>query len=342
MTYLVDFVGDGGDCRAPPTLDIESINVDEKGFQLEGPGECLRLLLPVNMSEESRPRAVPNDESIVGLWDDEGSKAAAHCEDDARHCAFVIDAEDEDEAPWTFCSGPGCIVRAPPPRKMSDIAFCNPEQTLIIFDWDDTLCPSSACFEGYGLTGAVPPEKGSLLESALFRLAVDVKAALERASSLAATVAIVTNGGEKWVELSAQAWMPDILPALCGTSVSSARARWEPQGVGSPTGWKTREFQELIDRFYSRYANQSWKNIICIGDAPYEHEALRRVVDDGLGVQSTHCRTKSVKFLTKPTVDDVGYQLRKLTTFFENVVYHDGDLDIDFRIPFNFEAVVLE
>lgn len=249
----------------------------------------------------------------------------------------TTDTEDTDEGPWTPGS-PQCGFQAPP-RKMSDVTFCNPEQTFIIFDWDDTLCPSSACFEGHGMTGAQAPPLGSSLEQELQRLAEDIKAVLERASQLAGAVAIVTNGGERWVDLSAQAWMPAVVPVLKDVRVSSARARWESQGISSPTGWKTHEFQDVIEKFYSQYEDQSWKNIVCIGDAPYEHEALRRVVDES---RSSHCRTKSIKFLTKPSIEDVGYQVRKLATYLEDVVVHDGDLDIDFRIPFHFGSAVME
>jgi hypothetical protein len=221
-------------------------------------------------------------------------------------------ADDDDAKALQYHPAHPCsrLVRA-----LSDATFYRPEQTLIIFDWDDTLCPSSACMES--------EYTDDDLAYFMHDLTLAAAALLQRAKQLAAKVVIVTNAGDGWVDSCCAAWMPELEATLKDVEICSARARWEPSGVSSPTGWKAKEFHNVINRFYSRYENQSWKNILAVGDAPYEHEALMRVVE-----MAPHCRSKSVRFITTPSIDQLTHQLRALQETLQKVVTHDGDLDI--------------
>lgn len=159
----------------------------------------------------------------------------------------------------------------------SSLEYSNPNQTIIILDWDDTMCPSTTCMRHYGLSVLGAPPEGEVAQ-ALEGLCVEARALLEQACELAEKVVIVTNAEEGWVDLSCKAWLPGLLDSVNNVEVASARSTWEPRGVASPAGWKARTFEDAIDKFYSRYAHQSWKNIISIGDAPHEREALARAV----------------------------------------------------------------
>jgi hypothetical protein len=143
--------------------------------------------------------------------------------------------------------------------------YHEPNQTIIILDWDDTMCPSTACMRYHGLSVLGDPPDGEVA-AALQALTVEVQALLEQASLLAEKVIVVTNAEEGWVDLSCKAWLPNLAASLEKAEVASARSMWEPRGITSPAGWKARAFEDAIDRFYSRYQNQSWKNIISIGD----------------------------------------------------------------------------
>lgn len=209
----------------------------------------------------------------------------------------------------------------------SSSEYKQPNQTCIIFDWDDTLCPSTCCMRVHSLSvlGDTPSEELAEL------LRVHTSAAtmvIERAAELGSKVVIVTNAEEGWVELSCKAWMAALLPSLerhC--TVVSARSTWEPQGVKSPAGWKERAFRDVIDRFYSRYLHQSWKNVISVGDAPHEREALMRVM---WSAPQKRCRSKSVKFIVRPSVQQLTRELEMLHANLRDIVWHDDDLDLHF------------
>mmetsp|Transcript_90070 Transcript_90070/g.232472 ORF Transcript_90070/g.232472 Transcript_90070/m.232472 type:complete len:323 (+) Transcript_90070:158-1126(+) len=213
----------------------------------------------------------------------------------------------------------------------SSAEYSNPNQTIIILDWDDTMCPSTTCMRHHGLSVLGAPPQGAVAQ-ALEELCVEAKALLEQALELADKVVIVTNAEEGWVDLSCKAWLPGLLSSLNAGSleVASARSQWEPRGIASPAGWKARAFEDVIDKFYSRYAQQSWKNIISIGDAPHEREALARAVRWAPESRGKKCRSKSVKFVLRPSVDQLTREIQMLRESLKEIVWHDDDLDLHF------------
>jgi hypothetical protein len=211
----------------------------------------------------------------------------------------------------------------------SSAEFFQADQTILIFDWDDTLCPTTTCMRTYGLSVLGDRPTGELAES-LELLAREVNSLLERALELAGLVVIVTNAEEGWVELAQKAWLPGIEANLSRCQVASARSSWEPHGVTSPAGWKARTFEDFIERFYSRYPSQSWKNIISIGDAPHEREALSRVVRWAPYSGGKKCRSKSVKFVIRPSVEQIILEIQMLMKSMGEIVAYDDDLDLHF------------
>lgn len=204
-----------------------------------------------------------------------------------------------------------------------------PSQTIIIFDWDDTLCPSTTCMRQHNLSvlGARPEgEVVRLLED----LTREAKVLLEQAAELAEKVVVVTNAEEGWVDLSCKAWLPGLQETIASCEVASARSTWEPRGVSSPAGWKARAFEDVIDKFYSKYQHQSWKNIISIGDAPHEREALSRVMRWAPCHRGKKCRSKSVKLVLRPSIEQLTRELQMLRESLKEIVWHDDDLDLHF------------
>merc|ERR1719265_1477706 len=72
----------------------------------------------------------------------------------------------------------------------------------------------------------------------------------------------------------------------------------------APQRWKELVFEQEISGFYSRYAHQSWKNVITIGDSIFERDAVRRVVLNRPSAKKK-CRTKTAKLLDEPEIDEL-------------------------------------
>lgn len=211
----------------------------------------------------------------------------------------------------------------------SAVDYHQPDQTIIILDWDDTLCPSTTCVWEQGLEPCGPEPTGEVA-FALRKHSVAALALLREAQSLADRVVIITNADDGWVETSCGAWMPALLPALDDCEVISARSSFEPLGVTSPAGWKERAFSDAINRFYSRYRHQSWKNVISVGDALYEREALSRVMGWTPRTGGVKCRAKSVKLMERPSIEQLTEELRFLRQGLREIIEHNGNLDVQF------------
>ena len=111
------------------------------------------------------------------------------------------------------------------------------KETIIVFDWDDTLLASSFL-----------SSKGYRLDTDKSKL-VDVEAGLrdlEQAIIAVITLAlqygevhIVTNAETGWVQLSAAKFIPAVVPLLHRVSILSARSTYEGRYPDAPLKWKS-------------------------------------------------------------------------------------------------------
>merc|ERR1711971_406212 len=151
------------------------------------------------------------------------------------------------------------------------------EETLFIFDWDDTLLPST-WLQRQGLR----LDDGSrVLHKLRERLADVERTAIDviRNAKMHGTVVLVTNAERGWIELSCQKFLPGLLPLLENVKAVSARTTFESREVSSPLEWKLRAFEREISTFFGQErlsCPHAKKNILSLGDAVHEREALLR------------------------------------------------------------------
>merc|ERR1719428_260095 len=93
--------------------------------------------------------------------------------------------------------------------------------------------------------------------------------------------------------------------------------------------WKELVFVHELENFYSRYSNQSWKNVVSIGDGTFERDAIRRVMQERPCMGQKKARTKTVKLLDDPTIEELVAQLRIVKASLSMVVNYDDSLDIE-------------
>lgn len=203
----------------------------------------------------------------------------------------------------------------------SPIAFeGSPAGTLIIFDWDDSLLSSSWLAQN-GLrldSPSIPVAAAALLDD----LAESVSQVLTQALSLGEVV-IITNAEAGWVELSAKKFLPAVVPVLSKIKVISARTTFEAHYPDSPSDWKVQAFAAEISAAYAACPTGTLKNIISLGDSTHERLALMTVTR---GLPSTV--TKSVKFVERPTIEQLKRQVDLVVNCIEEIVTHKGSLDL--------------
>jgi len=216
----------------------------------------------------------------------------------------------------------------------SQLDYANPDQTIIILDWDDTLCPSTHLRQ---LSSHAPGGRFSLnvdhkIRSELNMLAAQVRPLLSALMGMGKVV-IVTNAKRPWVTISCNSFLPSLRELLSKMPVIYALelVKYTSTPPNLLTKTKAAAMKAAVSEFYSRYPKQSWKNIISIGDALFEHNAIRQVVGErrAVGPAKETCRTKTIKLLESPTIGGLIVQLSLIKSWMARIVHQDGDIDID-------------
>ena len=122
----------------------------------------------------------------------------------------------------------------------------NRSGSILIFDWDDTICPSSAIDALGKDTIADYPLQ---LQATFLNICHKTKEIIALAKSCG-DVVIITNSDEGWVRFSAGKFMPSLLPLLDEVEIVSARTRYERLYPRQPLCWKAAAFaHEVNERF---------------------------------------------------------------------------------------------
>lgn len=201
------------------------------------------------------------------------------------------------------------------------------EETILIFDWDDTCLPS-AWVQSQGLR---LDEDSKVNEAQRQQLVQVANAVMEtiRIAKQHGTVVLVTNAERGWIELSCQKFMPTLYPALESVKLVSARTTYESCTLTSPLDWKLHAFEsELMRVFGSETITEPErrKNVLSLGDSMHEREALLRAT-----ATMPNCRSKSLKFVERPDIGQICKQHSLITGCFDRIVHHDGNLDLCIR-----------
>ena len=179
--------------------------------------------------------------------------------------------------------------------------------SLIIFDWDDTLLPTSfltpgGIFEENMKLSQNEKEKILELEEAANKLLTE---AVEKGN-----VYIITNAGNGWVEYTAKRFYPSILPILKRVKIVSARGEYEKIFQGNSRQWKIEAFLNLQKNLNMKLVT----NIVCIGDSLFEMEAGRI-----FATKFTEAFTKTIKFREAPKLEELLKQLKLIYSQFSSI-----------------------
>ena len=178
------------------------------------------------------------------------------------------------------------------------------ESTVFIFDWDDTLLPSTWLRKrGIGVNYDGCTGVTAEMMEACAVLEPHVKALLTSAKEYG-QVFIVTNATRGWLQISAMTFMPSVAALIPSFTVISAADLYDVY-YDNPTIWKKLAFQNevLTLAFPTQPAKRT---VISIGDGEYEREALKHIAADAVPGSML---AKSVKFMDSPTPDMLERQL---------------------------------
>ena len=180
--------------------------------------------------------------------------------------------------------------------------------SIIIFDWDDTLLPTSFLSPGgnFNLDIALSicdREKLLKIEKEVYNL-------LNNAISKG-DVYIITNADNGWVELSSNKFYPSLKDILQKIKIISAREEFGKIFPGDMEKWKIHSFLNLLKSTKVKLVT----NLICLGDSFFEIEAGRI-----FGSKFREAFIKTIQFKQIPTLDDLLKQLNIVNQRF-NYIY---------------------
>lgn len=194
------------------------------------------------------------------------------------------------------------------------------DETILIFDWDDTVLPSFwVQQEGLRLDADSVPKLEH--QQQLINLARFAAQTMSLAKTLG-TVVLVTNAERGWIELSCQKFLPALYPSLESVKIISARSEYETNALPSPFDWKLKAFNREIECVLQAN-NCARRNVISVGDSAHEREALINATK-----MIPNCRTKSLKFVERPTIDQLCKEHVLMCGCLKRIVHHDGNLDL--------------
>ena len=223
----------------------------------------------------------------------------------------------------------------------SQADYFHPQQSIVIFDWDDTLCPSHWIrINRPKLQYFQPCPDDPRFKLPLESLSDQVIKVLRASHAISKTI-ILTNAQVTWVEISCKNFRPRVWPVIqeLGLDIVYARQSVEQDvavcreldynyNSNAPQLWKERAMKDNISRFYSQYLHQSWKNIVSIGDQICEHNALR-IVSLARPTGKKKCRTKTVKLIEEPSIENLIAENQVIIQWLNGLVQYDGELNVD-------------
>lgn len=184
-------------------------------------------------------------------------------------------------------------------------------QTVIIFDWDDTLlCTKFLTRLARGSSASVDAQLRSIEAHA--------RQLLETALRVGHTF-IITNAQSGWVEESATQWLPGLVPLLEKVPVISAQSRYGKCYPNDVAQWKVQTFLDVRKQFDSEVLT----NLVALGDSKWEMEAARV-----LGGEFTEAFVKTIKFQEGPSAADLVKQLGLVASKFEQIITNARDMKI--------------
>ena len=230
---------------------------------------------------------------------------------------FLSEIKKKSNMEYSFCKSSEDIRKDFMAKLIYKNVWQKPKNynSIIIFDWDDTLLPTSYLKREKLLNQKILPEnekkKLEILENTIYKI-------LEMSISKG-DVYIITNSGMGWIEYSAKKYYPKLAEILKKVIIISARNEYEDEFPGDSREWKVQTFLDIKNKVNNKLVT----NIICLGDSTVEIEAGKILASEFL-----EAFIKTVKFKENPTPLELNRQLELFTKQFNYIYSAARDLSI--------------
>ena len=184
------------------------------------------------------------------------------------------------------------------------------DETHIVFDWDDTLYPTTWMKSGFFHLIDNPLTANETIKKNFSQLSEHIIYVINNAKKYG-NVSIITNSREGWIEKSC-CLMPELIPFIKTINIIYARDKWEHASY-HPEEWKKFAFEDIALNFIK--SNKKIMKLICIGDSPHEHDAAKNVASIINNYENCNAYIKNVEFKYMPTFEELLIQVHNLATY---------------------------
>lgn len=249
----------------------------------------------------------------------EGEQSVGCSEASESECSTQADSEE---------SGPESLSSLPSPAPLARVPV------VFMFDWDDTLLPTSA-IRAHAHTIPQLRALAPLVEQIL------------RAAKAMGHVSIVTLSKRPWVSTSAETFLPGLdMPALLHELDITVYYAQE-EGIHIAGAIESRNWMQLkrnsmarclddcraLGIFADLESSGEQPSVISIGDSQIEMEALQGLIPASAGVLPVLPLCKTVKLMDTPTQYNLVHQCKQLISLLQSVVFAKNDVDLRISHP---------
>lgn len=210
---------------------------------------------------------------------------------------------------------------------------------LFIIDWDDTLFPTS--WINKNSIDFNKPNTYSEYKLYFIELDKTISSLLESLHNIS-DIWIVTNASIKWIK-SCLIVLNQTRNIIVKNNIRIVSARdTYSHNNSSPTEWKILTFQDIIEDILTKISKNmklnTYINIISIGDAMYEYNALMNldIFLKSFIANKNKCKTnfnyllKNIKFIEKPEFDLIIDQIQVLDKNKHDIINKLEFIDLKF------------
>ena len=190
--------------------------------------------------------------------------------------------------------------------------------SILIFDWDDTLYPTTE-YERIAHSEKVE----EILETKFNEIGKDVISLLSSAQK-AGLVYIVTNADKEWIITRCARDYKEVRPLLEKIEIRSARNLYSWMYPNEYPLWKYHVFIDILEK----HANEKIHQIIHLGDMDSDRQAIRDAVADFRKRWTVEIRLKNIKLMLRPTLTTLRSELAHIISAMDVILTNPGNLDL--------------
>ena len=183
------------------------------------------------------------------------------------------------------------------------------EETMIIFDWDDTLYPTTWIKYNRDLLRNPSCMDENILNT--FKQLADQIIYIITKAQIYGKVFIITNAQEVWIKESCSL-IPEVIPFLKNINIISTQDKWKYINP-NPEKWKELEFKQIANNFIK--SNKKIIKFICIGDSVLEHDAVKTASSIINATKEYIAYTKNFVFRIQPTFEQILIQVNNMSHY---------------------------